>query len=252
MECPYANCRRTFTKQSGLTQHIRYHHPERVIFEDDQAVENDDNIFNDFFSSPDDTSISENENVEEMISSLPNIIEFSEYVHSEPSVSGDAHSEPSVSEDAHSEPSDTSEKDSVNSDDFKGASFLECAEESSGKHGLKWPNEAYRDFAGTCVNFDFSDAATDSLIRFFNSYTHLEKSLLPTSAREMRRFMSSIEAPLLDFQEKSLLEFEGLSYILYYRPIIKTIKVLLNKPDIVKELRVSYQEKTINEVSIEI
>jgi hypothetical protein len=242
MECPYVNCRRTFTKQSGLTQHIRYHHPERAIFEDDQAIENNDNIFNGFFSSPDGTSISENENVEEMMLSLPNIIEFSEYAYSEPSVSGDA----------HSELSDASEKDSVDSDDFKGASFLECAEESSEKHGLQWPNEAYRDFARICVNFDFSDSATDSLIRFFNSYTHLEKPLLPTSAREMRRFMNSIEAPLLDFQEKSLLEFEGLSYTLYYRPIIKTIKALLNKPDIVKEFISSYQEKTINEVSIEI
>jgi len=102
------------------------------------------------------------------------------------------------------------------------------------------------------VNFDFSDSATDSLIRFFNSYTHLEKPLLPTSAREMRRFMNSIEAPLLDLQEKLLLEFEGLSYTLYYRPIIKMIKALLNKLDIVKELILSYQEKTINEVSIEI
>jgi len=236
MECPYANCRRTFTKQSGLTQHIRYHHPERGIFE---AVENNDNIFNDFFSSPDGTSISENENenVEEMMLSLPNI-ELSEYTHSEPSISGDASEKDSV--------------DSVNSDDFKGASFLECAEESSEKHELQWPNEAYRDFARICVNFDFSDSATDSLIRFFNSYTHLEKPLLPTSAREMRRFMNSIEAPLLDLQEKLLLEFEGLSYTLYYRPIIKTIKALLNKSDIVKELILSYQEKTINEVSIEI
>src|SRR6185369_2031210 len=68
----------------------------------------------------------------------------------------------------------------------------------------------------------------------------------------MRRFMNSIEAPLLDLQEKLLLEFEGLSYTLYYRPIIKTIKALLNKSDIIKELILSYQEKTINEVSIEI
>ena len=64
--------------------------------------------------------------------------------------------------------------------------------------------------------------------------------------------MNSIKAPLLNLQEKLLLEFEGLSYTLYYWPIIKMIKALLNKSDIVKELILSYQEKTINEVSIEI
>src|SRR6185369_207177 len=238
MECPYTNCRRTFTRQSGLTQHIRYYHPEREEFEDvNQAVEKD-NIFNDFFSSPD-TSIFENENVEEMMSCSPDIVEFSEYAHSEPSVSGDISQR-------------SSERDLIDSDNFEGASFLECAEESSKKPGLQWPNEAYQDFARICVNFDFSDSATDSLINFFNSHTHLEKSLLPTSAREMQKFMNSIKAPLFDFKEKPLLEFEGVTYTLYYRPIIKTIKVLLNKPDIIKELRVSYQEKTINEVSIEI
>ncbi len=198
--------------------------------------DNDNNIFNDFFSSQDDT---ENENVEEMMLSLSDIMETSEYVHSEPSVLENTSQR-------------SSERDSVDSDDFKGASFLECAKASLEKPGLQWPNEAYRDFARICVNFDLSGAATDALIHFFNSYARLEKPLLPTSAREMRRFMNSIEAPLLNFKEKSLLEFEGASYILYYRPIIKTIKALLSKPDIVEELILSYQEKTINKVSIKI
>ena len=104
-----------------------------MIFEDDQAIENNDNIFDDFFSSPDSTLIFKNENVEKMISNLPNIIEFSKYAYSKPLVLGDA----------HSKLSDASEKDSVNSDDFKEASFLECVEENSEKHGLQWPNKAY-------------------------------------------------------------------------------------------------------------
>ena len=67
----------------------------------------------------------------------------------------------------------------------------------------------------------------------------------------MRKFINSIEAPLLDFKEKSLLEFEDETYTLYYRPIIKTIKNLLKKPDITEEFVVNYQEKAIiKEVSI--
>jgi hypothetical protein len=237
MKCPYANCKRTFTRQSGLTQHIRYHHPERDIFEDEnQAAENNgDNIFNDLFFSQEDISISENE---ETMRLDPDIIELSKYIHSE-----------SLTSRKTSERS--SDKDSIDSDDLKGASFLECAKESLENPWLQWPNEAYWDFARICVTFDLSDSTMDALIHFFNCYTNFEKSLLPTNAKEMRKFINSIEAPLLDFKEKSLLEFEDETYTLYYQPIIKVIKNLLKKPDITEEFIVNYQEKVIiKEVSL--
>lgn len=200
MECPYTNCKRTFTRQSGLTQHIRYHHPEREIFENENQTigNNKDNIFNDFFISPEnDTSTSDNEEM------ILDSIEFSEYTYGESSISREASKR-------------LSDQDSVDSDDFKGASFLEYTEESLENSKLQWPNEAYHDFARICITFDLSDSATDALIHFFNSYANLEKSILPTNARTMRKFIDSIEAPLLDFKEKSLLEFEGVMYTLYY------------------------------------
>lgn len=37
MECPYTNCKRTFSKQSGLTQHIKYHHPSVGVLDDNES-----------------------------------------------------------------------------------------------------------------------------------------------------------------------------------------------------------------------
>ena len=62
--------------------------------------------------------------------------------------------------------------------------------------------------------------------------------------------MNSMIAPNLDFKNKHIIDFEGIPYILYYRPIIKSIKVLLQKPDITKDFVLKFEEKRqVNMVS---
>ncbi|CAB4398025.1 unnamed protein product [Rhizophagus irregularis] len=50
-------------------------------------------------------------------------------------------------------------------------------------------------------------------------------------------------SPNLDFKKKHIIDFEGISYNLHYRPIIKTIKALLQKPDITNNFILKFEEK---------
>ena len=114
----------------------------------------------------------------------------------------------------------------------------------------QWPNEIYQEFTKICVNYDLSNQATNAFIHFFNKYSSLKESPLPKNSRDMHKFMDSIVAPNLDFKSKHIKNFEGISYTLHYCPIIKTIKALLQKPNITKDFILQFEEKQeLNEVS---
>jgi hypothetical protein len=138
--------------------------------------------------------------------------------------------------------SDT-ETDSVDSEDFRGASFEDAVNETLDDSVQQWPNEIYQEFTKICVNHDLSNQATDAFIHFFNKNANLKESPLPKNSREMHKFMDSMVAPNLDFKNKHIVDFEGISYILHYRPIIKTIKALLQKPNITKDFILQFEEK---------
>ena len=59
----------------------------------------------------------------------------------------------------------------------------------------------------------------------------------------MHKFVDSLAAPNLDFKSKNIIVFEGITYILHYRPIIKTIKALLQKQDVIRDFVFQFEEK---------
>jgi len=59
----------------------------------------------------------------------------------------------------------------------------------------------------------------------------------------MHKHMSSMVALNLNFKKKHIIDFENISYNLYYRSIIKTIKALLQKPDMTKYFTFQFEEK---------
>jgi hypothetical protein len=138
--------------------------------------------------------------------------------------------------------SDT-ETDSVDSEDFHGASFEDAVNGSRDNSAQQWPNDIYQEFAKLCVNNDLSNQAIDSFIHFFNNNANLKESPLPKNSKAMHKFMNSMLAPNLDFKSKHIIEFENVSYILHYRPIIKTIKALFQKPEITKDFAIKFEKK---------
>ncbi|CAG8656843.1 4996_t:CDS:2, partial [Funneliformis caledonium] len=69
------------------------------------------------------------------------------------------------------------------------------------------------------------------------------KSPLPKNSKKMHEFINSMAIPNLDFKKKFIIDFEGIPYILYYCPIIKTIKTLLQKSDMTKDFVFQFEEK---------
>ena len=158
----------------------------------------------------------------------------------------DDSSNPLLSQEFNEETTDDSstEVDSVDSEDFHGASFEDAVNETLNDDFVQqWPNKIYKEFTKICVNHDLSNQATNAFICFFNKYSNLKESPLPKNSREMHKFMDSMVAPNLDFKNKHIINFEGTSYILHYRPIIKTIKALLQRPNITKDIVLQFEEK---------
>ena len=66
----------------------------------------------------------------------------------------------------------------------------------------------------------------------------------------MHKFMNTLVAPNLDFKKKHIINFEDTEYFLYYHPIIKTIKALLQKSDIIEDFVFQFEKKQkVNMVS---
>uniref|UniRef100_U9SL69 C2H2-type domain-containing protein n=1 Tax=Rhizophagus irregularis (strain DAOM 181602 / DAOM 197198 / MUCL 43194) TaxID=747089 RepID=U9SL69_RHIID len=136
-----------------------------------------------------------------------------------------------------------SDIDSVDSEDFHGASFEDAVNATLNINISQWPNEIYKEFAEICINNNLSNQTTDSFIRFFNKNANIKNSPLPKNSREMHKFIDSMVAPNLDFKEKNIIIFEGVTYTLYYRSIIKTIKALLQKKDVMKDFVFQFEKK---------
>jgi hypothetical protein len=71
--------------------------------------------------------------------------------------------EDSEDDDEFMNDSDT-ETDSVDSEDFRGASFEDAVNETLDDNISQWPNEVYQEFAKICINNDLSNHAVDSFI----------------------------------------------------------------------------------------
>ena len=144
------------------------------------------------------------------------------------------------------------ETDSVDLEDLQGASFEDAVKETLNNDIdiPQWPNEIYQEFAKICVDNDLSNNVTDSFIQFFNKNANIKESPLPKNSKEMHKFMNTLVAPNLDFKKKHIINFEDTEYFLYYRPIIKTIKALLQKSDIIEDFVFQFEKKQkVNMVS---
>jgi len=71
----------------------------------------------------------------------------------------------------------------------------------------------------------------------------LKVSPLPKSSKEMHKYISSMMAPNLDFKKKYIINYENILYDLQYHLIIKTIKALLQKPEMTKYFTFQFKEK---------
>jgi len=75
-----------------------------------------------------------------------------------------------------------------------------------GKYRLErvaeWPNDAYREFMELVIEGNISNKIRDKIIKFFNKYSNLEKSPLPTSSKIGKDYLNQINSLSINFKEK--------------------------------------------------
>jgi hypothetical protein len=95
------------------------------------------------------------------------------------------------------------------------------------KRIAEWPNVAYRDFLELIVEGNILNKMGDKIINFFNKYSNLEKSPLPSLTKKSKDYLNQINLPLVDFKEKIVKSYNEVDFIFYYRPILRAIQALL-------------------------
>ena len=125
----------------------------------------------------------------------------------------------------------------IDLEDLQGTTLDDALDTIEGKNRLdrivKWPNDAYRDFMELIVEGNISNKIGDKIIKFFNNHSNLENSPLPSSTKNGKDFLDQIDSPSIDFKEKVVATYNEVNFTLYYRPIFRAIKVLLQRSEVV-------------------
>ncbi|GBB97635.1 hypothetical protein RclHR1_03020013 [Rhizophagus clarus] len=113
-------------------------------------------------------------------------------------------------------------------EDLQGASLDDALDTIEGKnkpkHIAEWPSDAYREFMELIVEGNISNKVGDKIIKFFNRHSNLEKSPLPKSTKDGKDYLNQISSPSIDFKEKSVANYAGVDFKLYYRLIFRAIQ----------------------------
>jgi hypothetical protein len=108
---------------------------------------------------------------------------------------------------------------------------------------VEWPNDAYRDIMIIINKYQLSNQTGDNIINFFNKYSNLDISPLPSSTKIGKEFLDNSAPPYMEFKETPIVTFQNISYKLYYRSLIKTIKSLLMINNVNRSLVLNYEKK---------
>ncbi|RIB28814.1 hypothetical protein C2G38_2156894 [Gigaspora rosea] len=115
----------------------------------------------------------------------------------------------------------------IDPDDYDSASFDDAFHDLQHPQDVEWPNDAYRKFMEIVNRYQFSNSASDAVIKFFNKYSNLDVSLLPSTTKSGKEFLDNSTIPHMMFKEIPITMYQGVTYTFYYRSLIKAIKSLL-------------------------
>jgi hypothetical protein len=112
---------------------------------------------------------------------------------------------------------DTIQKESNDDlEDYEGASFDDAFNDLQENQTIEWPNDAYRDFMKLINNYQLSNSAGNAIINFFNNYSNLNVSPLPSSTKIGKEFLDNSTISYMDFKETPIIIFQNIMYQFYY------------------------------------
>ena len=241
-------CKRCFSSHGGLTQHANAKHQGRMsLFQQNENVQHDERLWSTPITMTSSASSSQekfaSQDEMEDIAFDDTIQDLEEVVTGEkPSYNLRKRARLENIEERVIENVEESEIESpvnledIDPEDLQGASLDDALDAIEGKNApervAKWPNDAYRDFMELIVDGNISNKTGDKIIKFFNKYSNLEKSPLPSSTKTGKDYLNQINSPSIDFKEKVVETYNEVNFTLYYRPIFRAIQALLQRPEV--------------------
>src|SRR3982075_3984134 len=169
--------------------------------------------------------------------------DLNENFHEDTLINEDLHEHEEILERSSSDDEELSflNEHSSNSESESFTTNRDILEEKVSEVNVNYPNEAYEDFMTLVIKHRLSNATENAIIRFFNKHTNLDKSLLPKSTEQGRKYMDKMNHPSLDHQKTSIITYNNIEYYLYHRNLINCIKNIFSIPNIKQDFALTFE-----------
>ncbi|RIB15270.1 hypothetical protein C2G38_2192823 [Gigaspora rosea] len=97
----------------------------------------------------------------------------------------------------------------INPDDYDDTSFDDAFHDLQHPQDVEWPNDAYREFMEIVNRYQFSNSAGDAVIKFFNKYSNLDVSSLPSTTKSEKEFLDNSTIPHMMLKEIPISTYQG-------------------------------------------
>ncbi|CAB4387257.1 unnamed protein product [Rhizophagus irregularis] len=97
----------------------------------------------------------------------------------------------------------------------------------------QFPDAAYSEFMELISTHHLSNSAGNDILKWFRKHHLRDDIILPTNTVQGREFVSSMDIKHLLYLKTKILKYEDEEYFLYHRPIFEAIKELLSNIDII-------------------
>ena len=115
-------------------------------------------------------------------------------------------------------------------------------EEPEPEINTNYPNEAYGDLMSLVTKHKLSNVTGNAIIKFFNKHANLDKSPLPKSIEQGRKYMDNMNLPSLKYTKTCVINYDNNEYYLYHRPLLNCIKNILSIPNIPQNFALTFKK----------
>ncbi|GBC29299.2 hypothetical protein GLOIN_2v1762814 [Rhizophagus irregularis DAOM 181602=DAOM 197198] len=115
-------------------------------------------------------------------------------------------------------------------------------EESKPEINVNYPSEAYGDLMALVTKHKLNNATGNAIIKFFNKHANLDKSPLPRSIEQGRKYMNNMKLPNLNYTKTSIMNYNNNEYFLYHQSLINCIKNILSISDILQNFALTFEK----------
>jgi hypothetical protein len=122
-------------------------------------------------------------------------------------------------------------------------SDLELNEEKfKSEINTKYPNEVYSDLMSLVTKQKLSNVMGNAIIKFFNKHANLDKSPLPRSIEQGRKYMDNMNLPSLKYTKTCVMKYNDNEYYLYHQSLINCIQNILSISDVSQNFALAFEK----------